>query len=355
MAQGSIEGLIRKHGPIDLERFMALAVQNYYAQGAAFGREGDFTTAPEISQIFGELIGAWCCLIWESLGSPAYFHLVELGPGRGALMTDLLRAAQMMPGFQKAARLHLVETSPALRVLQAKALDGYAPQWHDRFESIPNDAPMILVANEFLDALPIRQYVRHQDGWRERLIGLDERGKLAWQTKPEPDPNLALPPHMAEAADGNIAETCPQALALVKALADRLGQCGGAALFFDYGPMESGLGDSLQAVKGHAFAEVLQDPGGADLTAHVDFAALARQAVAQGVKAWGPVPQGVWLQRMGILERTRQLSAQADDRQRDLLISGTRRLIDPQEMGTLFKVLALTQPAVSAPTGFEVT
>ncbi len=355
MAPSSIKGLIRSHGPIDLERFMALAVQDYYARGTAFGRQGDFTTAPEVSQIFGELIGAWCCLTWESLGRPDPFHLVELGPGRGALMADLLRAAQILPGFQMAARLHLVETSPALRAQQAKALDGYAPQWHDRLETIPHDAPMILVANEFLDALPIRQYVRRSTGWHERLIGLDESGQLVWQTKSDPDPGLVLPSHMAEAPDGSIAEICPQALSLIKELSHRLGQHGGAALFFDYGPMESGLGDSLQAVKGHAFAEVLHDPGGADLTAHVDFAALARQAVAQGIKAWGPVPQGVWLQRMGILERTRQLSALADDRQRDLLISGTRRLIDPQEMGTLFKVLALTQPAVSAPTGFEVT
>lgn len=355
MQEGVIERHIRRNGPITVEHFMAMAVGSYYAKGTAFGRQGDFVTAPEISQVFGELIGIWCCLVWESLGRPDTFHLVEMGPGRGTLMADLLRSATVMPDFLKAMRLHLVETSPALRSRQAETLKAHAPAWHDKTETLPDDAPLILVANEFLDALPIRQYVRREGLWFERLVGFAENGSLEFQTAIGSDAPPSLPDFMQLAPDGAVWETNPQALALVDNLSSRLRLQGGGALFIDYGPLESGLGDSLQAVKNHAFAPVLTNPGHADLTAHVDFAALARRARESGLKDWGPVPQGVWLQRLGITRRTSQLAATAGKEQHDLLVSGSRRLIDPQEMGTLFKVLALTAPGLSVPPGFEVT
>jgi NADH dehydrogenase [ubiquinone] 1 alpha subcomplex assembly factor 7 len=355
MSASDIEKLIASEGPVSVERFMRLATSAYYAKGTAFGREGDFTTAPEISQVFGELVGAWCCLVWEALGRPAPFHLVELGPGRGTLMADLLRAATALPGFLDAARLHLVETSQTLRERQKTALAGFAPAWHAEIGELPNDAPLILVGNEFLDALAIRQYVKTTSGWHERLIGIGKDGKLQFLFEQTPSLEPPVPDFLADAPPGSIVETNPQALALIDHLAKRFRNTPGAALFIDYGPLESGIGDSLQAVKGHAFAPVLQDPGASDLTAHVDFAALVRQANAQGLGAWGPVPQGVWLQRLGIVERTRQLATHANSKQGELLISGTRRLIDPQEMGTLFKVLAVAPPSLSVPPGFEVT
>ncbi|MBI5122038.1 MAG: SAM-dependent methyltransferase [Rhodospirillales bacterium] len=355
MQEGLIKALIRDNGPISVERFMAMAISAYYAKGTAFGRQGDFTTAPEISQVFGELIGVWCCLVWESLGRPAPFHLVELGPGRGTLMADLLRSSTIMPGFLTSARLHLVETSPALRAQQAETLKPHAPIWHETLRSVPMDAPLIVVANEFLDALPIRQYVRKSGAWFERLVGLAKNGALEFQTADEAEAILSQPGFLRNVPDGAVWETNPQALALVDDLSSRLRLQGGGALFIDYGPLESGLGDSLQAVKGHAFTPVLAEPGLADLTAHVDFAALARRARESGLKDWGPVPQGVWLQRLGIAPRTSQLAATASQDRRDLLVSASRRLIDPQEMGTLFKVLALAAPCLSLPPGFEVT
>lgn len=355
MQEGLIERHIRDNGPVTVERFMAMAIGAYYAKGTAFGRQGDFTTAPEISQVFGELIGVWCCLIWESLGRPGLFHLVEMGPGRGTLMADLLRSVTIMPGFLTSARLHLVETSPALCALQAETLKLHAPLWHQNLASVPMDAPLILVANEFLDALPIRQYVRKDDAWFERQIGIDREGTLEFQTACQADETVSPPDLLQNAPDGTVWESNPQALALVQDLSSRLHRQGGVALFIDYGPLESGPGDSLQAVKNHAFAPVLANPGQADLTAHVDFAALARQARESGLKDWGPVPQGVWLQRLGIAPRTSQLAAAASKDGQDLLVSASRRLIDPQEMGTLFKVLALTMPGLSVPPGFEVT
>lgn len=354
MAQALIRDIIKQEGPITVERFMALALGHYYAKGTAFGRTGDFTTAPEISQVFGELIGIWCCLAWEGLGKPDPFLLVELGPGRGTLMADLLRAAKAMPGFLEAARIHLVETSPALRQAQAKALPSFKPIWRDRFEDAPQDLPLILVANEFLDALPIRQFVRTASGEVcERLVALDDDDRFVFALSPETIPGCALPAHAAQAQVGDVVETCPQAAKLTRDVAFRLGKDKGAALFIDYGPGESGVGDSLQAVKGHSYARILQDVGEADLTAHVDFAEIARQARKNGVLVHGPTPQGVWLQRMGIVERTRQLAANAPAAARDLLLSGSRRLIEPREMGTLFKVLALTSADSPAPMGFE--
>jgi NADH dehydrogenase [ubiquinone] 1 alpha subcomplex assembly factor 7 len=349
--------ILKAEGPVPVERFFELSVSAYYAQGTAFGRSGDFTTAPEISQVFGELIGGWCALTWESLGKPNPFLLVELGPGRGTLMADLMRAASQMPGFCQASRPHLVETSPALRQQQADALSAFNPVWHETLATVPKDNPLLIVANEFLDALPIRQFVRQPDGWHERLVEIGPHGKACFCLSRETSPDAAalLAPSLLDAPIGAIAEACPTALRLIDEIALRLQRQNGSALIIDYGPLESGIGDSLQAVRGHAFVPVLDNPGQVDLTAHVDFAALAHRARAQGLCVWGPVMQGVWLQRLGILERTRQLAQGAKPLQNELLLSGTRRLIDPKEMGTLFKLLALTLPGFPVPSGFEVS
>jgi NADH dehydrogenase [ubiquinone] 1 alpha subcomplex assembly factor 7 len=355
MAENPIERLIAQEGAISVERFMELAASAYYAKGTAFGRAGDFTTAPEISQVFGELIGAWCCCVWDQLGRPDPFHLVELGPGRGTLMADLLRAAKAMPGFLTAARIHLVETSLTLRQRQKEALTSFDIRWHDDPATVPDDAPALILANEFLDALPIRQYVKSTKGWHQRLVTRQENGLLTFGQMVETDPAPPLADFVLEAPPGSIAEVCPDALGLIARLAGRIKTTGGAALFIDYGPLESGPGDSLQALKHHAFAPVLEDPGEADITAHVDFAALARRAAAEGLAVYGPVPQGIWLQRLGIQERTRALAGQASSGQAELLQSGTRRLIAPQEMGTLFKVLAISPPGLPLLPGFEVS
>lgn len=353
MEEALILDLIKRDGPMPVERFMALALQRYYGKGTAFGRSGDFTTAPEISQVFGELIGAWCCLVWDGMGRPSTFRLVELGPGRGTLMADLLRAARVMPGFLQAAKLHLVEISDSLRRQQAERLAGITPAWHDSLEEVPEDLPQIVVGNEFLDALPIRQYVRQNDEWRERLVGIGQDGGLAFMVADKADGAPPLPAYAETPGDGAIAECCPQAHELVAELARRFRQRPGAALFIDYGPMKSAAGDSLQAVKDHVFCKVLEHPGDADLTAHVDFQALSQSARRRGLAAYGPVPQGIWLQRMGILERTALLKAAALPGQAELLSSGSRRLIEPQEMGTLFKALAMTSAGLPAPMGFE--
>lgn len=357
MISSSIAAAIAEQGPVTVERFMEMAVQAYYAQGTAFGRSGDFTTAPEISQVFGELIGVWCLLTWHRLGRPDPYYLVELGPGRGTLMTDLMRAATLMPDFVNATRLHLVETSSALRSQQAQALGGFAPGWHGSLASIPSDAPLLIVANEFLDALPIRQFERRDGGWHERMVVAAPDGTLSFALSPAPlsDASSLLAEAHEQAPTGSIAEINPQALSVMDEIANRLRVQNGAALFIDYGPLESGPGDSLQAIKGHTYAKVLECPGEADLTAHVDFAALARRAESHGMRAWGPVTQAVWLQRLGILERAGQLAQSAREDQKEMLVSGIRRLIEPKEMGTLFKVMALTLPGFSVPSGFEVS
>jgi len=352
-----IAAAIAEQGPVSVERFMEMAVQAYYAQGTAFGRSGDFTTAPEISQVFGELIGVWCLLTWRRLGRPDPLYLVELGPGRGTLMADLMRSAALMPDFVCAARPHLVETSSALRSQQAQTLAGFAPSWHGSLATVPSDAPLLIVANEFLDALPIRQFERQESGWHERMVAAATDGSLSFALSPVPLLETAslLAPAQEQAPVGSIAEVNPEALSLIGEIANRLHEQNGAALFIDYGPLESGPGDSLQAINSHMYAKVLDSPGEADLTAHVDFAALGRRAESLGIRAWGPVTQAVWLQRMGILERAGQLAQSAREDQKEMLVSGIRRLIEPKEMGTLFKVMALTLPGFSVPSGFEVS
>ena len=328
-AERVIRDRIAEHGPITVGAYMRIAAAHYYAGRDPLG--ADFTTAPEISQMFGELIGLWCVVVWRAMGAPEPFALVELGPGRGTLMADALRAAKGAPEFRRAAQIHLVETSPTLRARQAERLAGEHPTWHARFADVP-EQPTLVIANEFFDALPVEQYV----GDELRRIGLDDADRLCF-----------VP------AEGEIRETAPVREQYAAEIAQRSAAHGGAALMVDYGPAESAPGDSLQAIMGNKPHPALADPGAADLTAHVDFAALAATAHAAGAKTYGPVAQRSFLRRLGIEPRAAKLMEAADQPTRDSLAAALDRLIAPDGMGTLFKVLALAHPALQAPPGFE--
>ncbi|HZT52012.1 MAG TPA: SAM-dependent methyltransferase [Stellaceae bacterium] len=347
---------IAAEGPIGVDAFMEAALFDprwgFYANRDPLGARGDFITAPEVSQVFGELIGLWLADLWQRTGAPEPLILAELGPGRGTLLADALRAARAVPGFRRAARLHLVERSPVLRRRQAEVLGDAAPEWHTDFASLP-PGPLFLVANEFLDALPVRQFVRLGDGWHERRVGW-RAGRFVFVTASSPCRDHAIPAALADAPLGSLCETRPAAAALAHALGARLAASGGAALLVDYGHVASACGDTLQAVRRHRTHAVLDEPGTADLTAHVDFAAFAAAAVAAGVKAWGPVAQGAFLRALGIVARTEALTAAARPEQARLLASGTRRLVDPAAMGGMFKVLALTHRDAPAAAGFDV-
>lgn len=353
-----IRDRIRRHGPISVAEYMAIALghagDGYYRRGNPIGAAGDFITAPEISQAFGELIGLWCAVTWRQMGTPATVRLVELGPGRGTLMADALRAALSDPEFLDAAKVHLVETSPTLRRLQQEALHGVNATWHDSLDPVPDEA-MILIANEFFDALPVEQFVRTEGGWRSRCIGLDESTKALRFTVSEEavDTDARLPGAAALACVGAIVETSPDGLSLAGAIAARIARGGGAALIMDYGPERSAPGESLQAVAGHGYHDVLARPGEADLTAHVDFEALSAASAAMGTRVHGPVPQGDFLLRLGLEMRAERLMKNASPEQARHIRSGCRRLTDPAEMGQLFKVMAVVHCDLPPPAGFE--
>ena len=342
-------------GPIGLDAFMAECLlhpqHGYYTTRDPLGAAGDFTTAPEISQMFGELLGLCLAQSWLDQGAPAPFALAELGPGRGTLMADILRATAGVPGFAAGLRLHLVEASPALRAAQAARVGGVVPVWHDRACDLPDDLPLWLIANEFFDALPIRQFVRRGDGWAERQVGL-AGDKLAFGLAP-PVAVPALAHRLADTTDGDVVEDCPATVPIVAAIARRIAANGGAAVIVDYGDWRS-RGDTFQAVRGHAFADPLAQPGAADLTAHVDFEAFARAvATVPGVIVGPMVPQGALLDRLGIGLRAQTLAKSLTGPALEAHRAATRRLTDPAEMGTLFKALALVPVGASLPPGFD--
>ncbi|MBY0611820.1 MAG: SAM-dependent methyltransferase [Beijerinckiaceae bacterium] len=351
-----LKRLIALEGPLSVERFMALCLSHpehgYYMRRDPFGAAGDFITAPEISQMFGELIGLWAAHVWQMLGAPAELHLIECGPGRGTLMADALRAAGRAPAFKAALRVHLVETSPVLREAQAVTLatSGAPPCWHSAIESVP-DGPAIIIGNEFLDALPIRQFVRTGRAWHERLVGLDEAGDLCFGLAAEATSGLPQ-----QALEGSVIEIASAALGFVEGLSSRLFTQGGAALLIDYGHVRSAFGDTLQAMKSHRHVDLLAEPGEADVTAHVDFAALARVAAAQGAGVHGPVSQRAFLLALGLRQRAEALMHAARGAEQRLAVeSAFERLIDdaPTGMGSLFKVVALSHPALGALPGFD--
>ncbi|MDH3596818.1 MAG: SAM-dependent methyltransferase [Rhodospirillales bacterium] len=347
---------IAAQGAITVADYMAQVLTDpkhgYYMTGDPFGRRGDFVTAPEISQMFGELIGLWCVDTWQRMGAPGRVLLVELGPGRGTLMADALRAAGLVPGFPAAAELHMVEVSPGLRARQREALRDYRAAWHDGVAGLPG-GPLLLVANEFFDALPVRQFERTGQGWCERMVVLDDAGDLAFGlSPPSPAAAVLLPEALKSAPPGSLAEVSPAALGIATELGRRVGEQGGAALIIDYGRAESGLGASLQAVRRHQAHDVLAEPGSADLTAHVDFAALARAAGEAGARAQGPVAQGTFLQRLGLEARAKSLLREATPTQARDIAAAERRLADTDQMGSLFKALALAHPALGPLAGF---
>lgn len=347
--------LIRDEGPLSISRYMALCLghprHGYYMTRDPFGAQGDFTTAPEISQMFGELIGLWAGTVWRMMGEPASVRLIELGPGRGTLMADALRAARALPGFRDALSVHLVEMSPVLRQAQARTLAGMAdPIWHDGVADAL-DGPAIVIANEFLDALPLDQFVRTQDGWRERLVGLDMQGGLAFGLATEPETAFSL-----DAPQGAVIEQPLAALDVVATVSHHLAQAGGAALFIDYGASRSGFGDTLQAVKSQLYADPLTEPGEADLTVHVDFERMAQAGLRAGASVNGPVTQRDFLGALGLAQRAQALSGKATPEQGQAISAAFDRLTElgTTGMGELFKVLALSHPGLPALPGFDL-
>ncbi len=336
---------------------MAIALghpeHGYYRKADPIGRAGDFITAPEISQVFGEIIGLWSAVVWRQAGAPPTVRLVELGPGRGTLMADALRAAETVPEFRVAIDLHLVETSPALRARQRETLAPHTVAWHDTTETVP-PGPAIFIANEFFDALPTDQYIRTEGGWRERCVDFDEAaGKPAFSVSPAEPEAKTIPAELDDAPQNAIYEHSPIRDELAAALGRRIAADGGAALIVDYGHARPGLGETLQAVRRHRPQDVLDDVGSADLTTHVDFAALAAAVTGAGARTWGPTPQGAFLAALGAEQRAEALSARAAPTQAADLRSGVRRLIAADGMGTLFKAMAITAAGAAAPPGFE--
>ncbi|WP_237478774.1 class I SAM-dependent methyltransferase [Lichenibacterium dinghuense] len=353
-----IRALILDGGPIGVDRYMALCLGHptlgYYLTRDPFGAAGDFTTAPETSQMFGELVGAWAAAVWASMGAPDRLRLVELGPGRGTLLADALRALRRVPPLFAALDLHLVETSPALRDAQRRALDGCGvpASWHAGVEDVP-PGPAIVIANEFFDALPVRHYVKTPGGWRQRLVGL-AGDALSFGLAPEPEPAIRV-----EAPDGAVLEVGLVAQGLAKGLAARIARDGGAALVIDYGYAKPAFAETLQAVRRHGFTDPLAEPGLADLSAHVDFGGLRRAAEGAGAAVHGPLPQGAFLRALGLGARAAALKARATPEQAAAIDAAAERLATPGTagrpgMGELFKVLAIASPSLPVPPGFEV-
>lgn len=333
-----LQAHIKENGPISAAEYMALCLTHphhgYYTARDPLGRKGDFTTAPEISQLFGEMVAVWLLSAWERIGAPAAFTLLEPGPGRGTLMADVLRVTRKYPAFGNAARIVLVETSPVLRERQRAALADYAVTWHDALPEL-EPIPLLTAANEFFDALPIRQFEFHQGVWRERLVGLAHGGTLQWRLSQEVADHPLLP---AGGAEGDIREVSDVGRRIASDLSRHINAYGGAALWIDYGH-GGGVGDTLQAVKAHAYHPVLEDPGEADLTAHVNFTHLADAAREAGCTPEPLITQREFLMGHGIFERAARLLASASPSQKKTLLSGLDRLTSPEAMGTLFKVL----------------
>ncbi len=345
--------LIRAQGPISIAHYMAVALTDpeggYYMRRDPLGR--DFITAPEVSQIFGELIGLFFVQAWEDRGRPNRFHLVELGPGRGTLMADLLRAAKIRPGFGDAADIALIEASPVLRDIQAKTLVGTKVEWARDLREVRADAPLFLLANEFFDALPVHQFIRLNGRWHERMVSADG-DVLTFAATPDPVPDSIIPAHLRDAREGAVFETSPASQAIARDIALRIGETDGAALVIDYGHAPSGIGDTFQAVKANRFFDPLSEPGEADLSCHVDFAALCAAAREAEGYVFGPEPQGSFLELLGIQARAERLKRAAPDSAAEIN-QAVDRLINPLQMGMLFKVMAICEDRSPGVPGFS--
>lgn len=347
-------------GPMPVDEYMGLCLAHpeygYYITRDPLGSRGDFITAPEVSQMFGELIGLWMTAVWKQMGAPPHVRVIELGPGRGTLMKDALRAAQVVPAFRDAVALHLIEISPVLEGLQERTLEPLSlPMfWHPSLTDVP-DGPAIIIANEFFDALPIKQAIKQENGWHERQIGIDENGKLALTIAADPIPHFdrLLLQTVRAAPVESIYEWRAESAAFD--LGRRLADNGGIALVIDYGHAASDAGDTLQAVGQHSYADPLVAPGTVDLTAHVDFQTLIRAVEAMGAKGYGPIEQGQFLRLLGIETRAHTLKAKASRAVAAEVDAALARLIGHGRtgMGELFKVAAFAHPSVGAPPGFE--
>ncbi|OBQ70096.1 class I SAM-dependent methyltransferase [Mesorhizobium erdmanii] len=347
-----IVDLIEALGPLPVNEYMALCLfdpaDGYYTTREPFGAAGDFVTAPEISQMFGELVAVWLYQAWAAIGRPMPVTVAEIGPGRGTLMKDMLRTlSRLDPDLANGAAFVMVETSPRLAEIQKQTLGAtpFTVQWHETIETLPHQ-PLLIVGNELFDAIPIRQFVRAGTGWRERMVGLDDDNALSFFAGAGSVDATLLPVDAAEAPQGAIVEVAPARTALMAAIAERMARNGGAGLFLDYGHLQPGVGDTLQALRRHHHEDVLANPGEADITSHVDFAALAAVARGHGLDVHLST-QGYFLLGMGILERAGRLGADAGQAARDEISSAVERLAGPQAMGELFKVLAVMPRSVS--------
>ena len=353
-----IKKLIKSSGPMPVWRYMELCLMHpkhgYYLSRDPLGREGDFTTAPEVSQMFGELLGLWAASVWKAIGSPPLLRLIEIGPGRGTMTADALRALRVLPPLYQALSIHLVEVNPVLREKQKATLSGTRNlTWHDTIDDVP-DGPSVIFANEYFDVLPIHQAVKRENGWHERTVELDDSGKLAFGTATEPIPRfeVLLPPWVRAAPVGAVFEWRPDAE--IMKIASRVRDQEGAALVIDYGHLRSDAGDTFQAIARHSFADPLKNPGEADVTAHVDFQALVRATEDLGARVHGPVPQGDFLKRLGIETRAVSLMAKASHEVSEDVAGALKRLIGggSSGMGQMFKVLGISEPNLTTLAGF---
>jgi NADH dehydrogenase [ubiquinone] 1 alpha subcomplex assembly factor 7 len=351
---------IERGGPISVANYMTMCLTHprhgYYMTRDPFGTAGDFTTAPEISQMFGELVGLWASSVWQQMGSPPGLILVELGPGRGSMMLDALRAAQLVRGFRSSVEVHFVEISPALEQRQRQSLGGISVPvtWHRSLDEVP-EGPTIILANEFFDALPVNQVVMCADGWHERVVKIDANDRLQFSAARDPYPlfDPLLPKSIGEVRIGEIYEWRSDQMALE--IGRRVMRGRGAALVIDYGHRKSATGDTMQAVGEHRFADPLTKPGQIDLTAHVDFDALAQAAESMGARSYGPIDQGDFLRYLGIESRAAALKAGAPHGKAAEIDAALRRLTADggDAMGRLFKAIAFTHPNLDPPAGFE--
>lgn len=359
--ESEIRRLIMIAGPMPVSEYMHLCLGHpqfgYYVTHDPLGPGGDFTTSPEISQMFGELLGLWAAAVWRQMGGPARVLLVELGPGRGTMMHDMLRAAHVMPDFRKALAVHLVETSPVLRRRQHQTLGkvDVAIAWHDALVEVPEE-PAIIVANEFFDALPVNQAIKQADGWHERVVNIDDDGELAFAIVDEPLKffEQTVPPQVRMAEVGAIYEWRGDTVALE--IGRRMVRGGGGALIIDYGHPESMVGETFQALRGQRRADPLASPGLADVTAHVDFQALASAAESIGARAHGPVDQAVLLRRLGIEQRAANLRKVVPPDKAGAIDLALARLTagGTTGMGSMFKALGISTPEIAALPGFDV-
>lgn len=354
-----IKKLIKTSGPMPVWRYMQLCLTHpkfgYYVSRDPMGREGDFTTAPEVSQMFGELLGLWAASVWKEMGSPPSLRLIELGPGRGTMMADALRAMRVLPPLYQSLSFHLVEINPVLRDKQKSTLSGVRNiTWHESMDDIP-DGPSIIFANEYFDVLPIHQAVKRETGWHERTIDIDATGNLMFSAAAEPMLrfDVLLPPLVRASPIGAVFEWRPDAE--IMKIATRVRNQNGAALIIDYGHVRSDAGDTFQAIARHSFTDPLKNPGQADVTAHVDFQALARAAEDLGAHIHGPVQQGEFLKRLGIETRALNLMAKSDHEVSEDISGSLKRLVDGGRggMGSMFKVLAVSEPQLTSLAGFS--